>query len=253
MQPRIKLADNSLSGAEALARWTRNDNTMIYSGSFIPLFEKNGFCSELDMYMFEKVCQQLRQWIDAGYEPVPISINQSKLTFYKSDYVEGLCAILEKYQVPASLIIIEILESMSIDNVEELNRHLDQLKAIGFQISMDDFGSGYSSLNTLARLRIDEVKLDREFLMEAAGTSGKNIRLIIEQIVQLSKKLSISTVIEGVETESDDRFIKKIGCDNGQGYFYSRPIPADVFTREILLGSKNFAQVSDGRRLFMLL
>ena len=81
----------------------------------------------------------------------------------------------------------------------------------------------------------------------------KNIRLIIEQIVQLSKKLSISTVIEGVETESDDRFIKKIGCDNGQGYFYSRPIPADVFTREILLGSKNFAQVSDGGRLFMLL
>ena len=167
--------------------------------------------------------------------------------------MERLCAILEKYQVPASLIIIEILESMSIDNVEELNRHLDQLKAIGFQISMDDFGSGYLSLNTLARLRIDEVKLDREFLMEAAGTSGKNIRLIIEQIVQLSKKLSISTVIEGVETESDDRFIKKIGCDNGQGYFYSRPIPADVFTREILLGSKNFAQVSDGGRLFMLL
>lgn len=236
LQPKINLRDNSLSGAEALSRWIRNGGTMIYPGNFIPLFEKNGFCTELDMYVFEKVCQLLRQWIDAGYEPVPISVNQSKLTFYKTDYVKRLCTILEKYNVPASLIIIEILESMSVDNVEELNQHLDELKTIGFRISMDDFGSGYSSLNTLARLRIDEVKLDREFLMEAAGSSGKNIRLIIEQIVQLSKKLSISTVIEGVETEADDKFIKQIGCDNGQGYFYSRPVPAEVFTREILSG-----------------
>ena len=245
LQPKINLRDNSLSGAEALSRWIRNGGTMIYPGSFIPLFEKNGFCTELDMYVFEKVCQLLRQWIDAGYEPVPISVNQSKLTFYKADYVKRLCAILEKYHVPASLIIIEILESMSIDNAEELNQHLDELKAIGFRISMDDFGSGYSSLNTLARLRIDEVKLDRGFLMEAAGASGKNIRLIIEQIVQLSKKLSISTVIEGVETEADDKFVKQIGCDNGQGYFYSRPVPAEVFTREILPGLKNFVQESD--------
>lgn len=234
LQPKVNLQNNSLSGAEALSRWIRTDGTIIYPGSFIPLFEKNGFCSELDIYMFEKVCQQLRRWIDAGYEPVPVSINQSKLTFYKSDYVKRLCAILEKYDIPASLIIIEILESMAIDNVEELNYHLDELKSIGFRISMDDFGSGYSSLNTLARLKIDEVKLDRGFLMEATGASGKNIQLIIEQIILLSKKLSISTVIEGVETEADNAFVKRIGCDHGQGYFYSRPVSSEVFTEEIL-------------------
>ncbi len=99
---------------------------------------------------------------------------------------------------------------------------------------MDDFGSGYSSLNTLARLKIDEVKLDRGFLMEATGASGKNIQLIIEQIILLSKKLSISTVIEGVETEADNAFVKRIGCDHGQGYFYSRPVSSEVFTEEIL-------------------
>ena len=241
LQPKVSLADNSLSGAEALARWIRKDGKMVYPGSFIPLFEKNGFCFELDMYMFEKVCQQLRQWIDSGYEPVPVSVNQSKLTFYKADYVKRLCRIVETYRIPASFIILEILESLSIDKEEELNQRLEELKAVGFRISMDDFGTGFTSLNTLAKLEIDELKLDRGFLMEATGSSGKNIRLILEQIIQLSKKLEISTVIEGVETESDDKFVKQIGCDNGQGYFYSRPVSAEVFTEKILTKSKKSA------------
>ena len=241
LQPKMNLEDDTLVGAEALTRWVQQNGKMIYPNAFIRLFETNGFCAELDMYMFEKVCHQLRMWMDAGYEPVPISINQSKITFYRENYQEELCSILNKYNIPAFLISLEILEGLAIDNIEELNKRLMKLKEIGFKISMDDFGTGYSSLNTLAKLAIDEVKLDRGFLIEAAGEDGQKTRLIMEGIVELSKKLSISTVIEGIETGDDVQFVKQIGCDQGQGYFYRCPVSAEIFTKEILLNKETSA------------
>lgn len=233
LQPEINLKDNSLAGAEALARWVEPDGTILYPGAFIPVFEANGFCVELDLYMFRSVCRKIREWIDAGIDPVPVSINQSKLTFYQVDYIEKLKEELNTYQIPASLITLEVLESMSVDNPEELNVRLDELKKIGFHISLDDFGSGYSSLNTLANLKIDEVKLDRGFLLKATKDGSKNTRLIMEAIVRLSRELSITTVIEGIETEEDEAFVKAIGGEKGQGYLYSRPVSAKDFTREI--------------------
>ena len=241
LQPKMNLEDDTLVGAEALTRLVQQNGKMIYPNAFIRLFETNGFCAELDMYMFEKVCHQLRMWMDAGYEPVPISINQSKITFYRENYQEELCSILNKYNIPAFLISLEILEGLAIDNIEELNKRLMKLKEIGFKISMDDFGTGYSSLNTLAKLAIDEVKLDRGFLIEAAGEDGQKTRLIMEGIVELSKKLSISTVIEGIETGDDVQFVKQIGCDQGQGYFYRCPVSAEIFTKEILLNKETSA------------
>lgn len=234
LQPKIDLEKNSLAGAEALVRWIKSDGSMIYPGDFIPVFEKNGFCANLDLYMFERVCRQLRTWIDAGYEPVPVSVNQSKLTFYKENYEEKLYSCLEKYQISASLIILEILEDLVIEDVEKMNLRLNRLRAKGFRISMDDFGSGYSSLNTLGRLKIDEVKLDRAFLKEAMEDREENTRIIVEEVVRMSKKLSISTVMEGVETKQDEQFVKRIGCDKAQGYLYSRPVSAEVFTSDIL-------------------
>ena len=235
LQPKVNLKDHTLSGAEALTRWIQEDGKMVYPNSFIRLFEKNGFCAELDLYMFEKVCIQLRMWIDAGYEPVPISINQSKITFYRENYMQELRSILDRYKISASLIILEILEGLAIDNIAEMNKRLRELKKIGFQISMDDFGTGYSSLNTFAKLEIDEVKLDRGFLMEAAGPDGQKTQLIMEGVVKLAEKLSISTVIEGIETEDDEQLAIQIGCSQGQGYFYGCPVEADVFTKEILI------------------
>lgn len=232
LQPKVSLRDDKLAGAEALVRWVQSDGTVIYPGAFIPLFEENGFCAELDMYMFEKVCKLLRTWMDAGYNAVPISINLSKITFYKMNYVEMLSACLEKYDVPASMITLEILEGLAVGDAEALNRRLEQLKEIGFHISLDDFGTGYSSLNILGRLKIDEVKLDRGFLMEA--TENTKVWMILEEIVQLSKKLTISTVIEGIETERDAQLVKAIGCDIGQGYLYGKPISAEEFTKKSL-------------------
>lgn len=234
LQPKMNVQDDSLGGAEALVRWVNAEGTFLYPSSFIPLFETNGFCADLDMYMFEKVCQCLQKWIADGYQPVPISVNQSKITFYEENYEQHLSELLEKYQIPASLITLEILEDLVIDDLSDMNARLERLKKMGFKISLDDFGTGYSSLNTFGKLKIDEVKLDRGFLLETEKEGCGSTRMIMEEVVRLAKKLSIATVIEGIETEEQAAFVKSIGCDQGQGYYYSKPISAEQFTKEIL-------------------
>ena len=234
LQPKMNVQDDSLGGAEALVRWVNAEGTFLYPSSFIPLFETNGFCADLDMYMFEKVCQCMQKWIADGYQPVPISVNQSKLTFYEENYERRLSELLEKYQISASLITLEILEDLVIDDLSDMNARLERLKKMGFKISLDDFGTGYSSLNTFGKLKIDEVKLDRGFLLETEKEGCGSTRMIMEEVVRLAKKLSIATVIEGIETEEQAAFVKSIGCDQGQGYYYSKPISAEQFTKEIL-------------------
>ncbi len=231
LQPKIKLEDGKLYGAEALVRWVTSDNKMIFPDQFIPLFEENGFCTKLDLYMVEKACKYLRRWIDKGYEPINISVNQSKLLFYKENYVESLCKIIKKYSIPPSLITLEILEGLALNNVNQLNDKIKKLKEQGFKISMDDFGSGYSSLNTLGNLDIDELKLDKTFLMIASNTDGYRQKLIMEQIIVLAKKMNMYTVAEGVETKENEQMIKQLGCDFGQGYYYSKPISAKEFEK----------------------
>ena len=209
---------------------------MVYPNQFIPLFERNGFCVELDLYMVEQACRQLKSWMDQGLAPVPISVNQSKLLFFQADYIRKLTQLLETYQVSPSLIILEILEGLALENVEELNAKIIQLQTIGFRVSLDDFGSGYSSLNTLGKLQIDEIKLDRAFLLDAAGRKGR-VRLIMEETVRMARRLGISTVAEGVETPEDEQLVRSIGCDVGQGYLYSRPLAAGDFDERYMAGS----------------
>lgn len=234
LQPKMDMRTGELAGAEALVRWIPKDGTIIYPNQFIPLFESNGFCSSLDMYMVENVCRKIREWIDAGITPVPVSVNQSKLLFYEEDYVENLCSILERYKVPGELITLEILEGLAAGNIDELNKKIDQLKVKGFRISMDDFGSGYSSFNTLGKLHIDELKMDRVFLSAITGKEDERQKIIMAQVVDLAKKLRISTVAEGVETKENETLIRTLGCGYGQGYYYSRPIDEDEFDRKYM-------------------
>ena len=234
LQPKMDLQTGRLKGAEALVRWMKSDGSMIYPDEFIPLFERNGFCAKLDLYMVECACRQIREWLDAGTEPIGISVNQSKILFYENDYIETLTALIEKYDVPGNLLTLEILEGLAADHVDELNQKISLLQKLGFRISMDDFGSGYSSLNILGNLHIDELKLDRGFLLEVSD--GKNARscVIMEQIVQLTRRLKISTVVEGVETVENEKLCLDMGCDLGQGYYYSRPIPREEFNRKYM-------------------
>lgn len=236
LQPKTDLKTGRISGAEALVRWTTEDGRMIYPDQFVPVFEKSGMCSVLDMYMVEKVCAQIRAWMDQGLEPVPLSVNQSKLVFYEADYVTNMKALLEKYRISASLITLEILEGLAMKNTEELNERLESLTQMGFQVSMDDFGSGYSSLNTLASLKIDELKLDRAFLLRLQDPREDYDRqiTIMNKIVELTKALGIKTVVEGIESAEDEELVREMGCDQGQGYYYSKPVSAEEFSEKYM-------------------
>ena len=188
----------------------------------------------LDMYMLEEVCRQIRKWIDDGLTPVPVSVNQSKLLFYEADYIDNLKSLLDKYQIPAELISLEILEGLASENVNELNKRIGRLREIGFKISLDDFGSGYSSMNTLASLEIDELKFDRGFLLglKDSGEEYERQIIIMNEIVELTKKLKISTVVEGVETKENEELVRALGCEYGQGYYYSMPMSASEFSEK---------------------
>ena len=234
LQPKFDLKTGKLAGAEALVRWIPEDGKVIYPGQFIPIFERNGFCAALDMYMTEQVCRQLRQWMDEGIPLIPVSVNHSKILFYEADYTQRMEKLIRKYQVPARWITLEILEGLAMENIDKLNQVICSLKKIGFQISMDDFGSGYSSLNTLGNLRIDELKLDKGFLKELEGADRQRQKIIIEHIIEISKSLKISTVAEGIETLEDQQMVRDLGCDLGQGYYYCRPVSAEEFNEKYM-------------------
>lgn len=234
LQVKRDLKNGKAAGAEALVRWETGDGTMLRPDQFIPLFEQNGFCTKLDMYMVEKVCAYIRSWMEQGYEPLPVSVNQSKAALYQADYVRKVSDTADRYGIPAEVLTLEILEGAALENAEEFDRTVCELREKGFQVSMDDFGSGYSSLNTLGSLHIDEVKLDRGFLREVSSGANERMRLVMEQIIALCKKLHIRTVVEGVETAEDDRMIRGWGCETGQGYYYGKPVCAEEFTKQYL-------------------
>lgn len=228
LQPKYDLLKDKVVGAEALVRWIRDDNTIYFPDQFIPIFESNGFCVELDIYMIDLVCQTLRNWIDLGHKVYPISINQSKLMFYKTDYVEQVTAIVDKYQIDHSLIELEILEGLSIRDLNIFNEVIDKLNKNGFRVSLDDFGSGFSSLGNLTDLKIDEIKLDRKFLKLVDNDEEHNIP-ILEKIFLLINSIGVDVVCEGVETAKHVEILKKMKCKFAQGYFYSRPISANDY------------------------
>lgn len=235
LQPKKNIQRGTLAGAEALVRWKKEDGRMIFPDQFIPLFENNGFCTVLDLYMVEQACRQIRSWMERGITPVPISVNQSKLLFYEPEYVQKLVDLTDRYQISPKMIILEILEGMALENVEELNKKVALLQEKGFRVSLDDFGSGYSSLNTLARLHINELKLDRGFLMNMSLEDQERGTLIIKKVIQMAKDLDISVVAEGVETPEDQELLRALQCDIGQGYLYSKPVEAEEFDEKFMI------------------
>ena len=229
LQPKVDLDTNLVVSAEALVRWKLEDGTYLPPSSFVGIFEKNRFCSKLDFYMLRKAIQQIRKWIDMEIQPVNISVNQSKIVFYHENYISELKSLLKEYDVSASYITLEVLESTVIEDFKLFNQILSEVKKLGFSVSLDDFGSGYSSLNVLSKLDIDELKIDRIFLHTDSELENKKTKLILEAIINIAKKSNIRVVVEGVESIEDDRFIRCIGANVGQGYYYSRPLAIDVF------------------------
>ncbi len=241
LQPQVELNTERVIGAEALIRWEIPDKGVRMPQEFIPYFEKNGFIEKIDLYMFESVCRILKKWTEEGMETISISVNISRPTLFRENIAIILANIATRIGVPTTWIELEVTESIAFEHVEMLPKVFVDLKKCGFRIAMDDFGSGYSSLNMLKDFPIDVMKLDKEFLHSRTAMSTPNqerTTIILDSLLALAKELNITIVAEGIEFKHQAMFLKRNGCDFGQGYLFSKPIPVAEFDRFLKLKNK---------------
>ncbi len=227
LQPKISTAQETLAGAEALVRWIHPQEGFIPPNKFIPIFERNGFILKLDDYMLEEIAKQQAKWINEGRKVVPISVNISRAHFAKEDLAEHICGIVDKYQVPHNVIELELTESAFFDDKEVLLQTVKKLREAGFPVSMDDFGAGYSSLNSLKELQLDVLKLDADFF-RGVDVQERGM-LIVSEVIDLAKKLNMKIVAEGIESREQVDFLTEQECDLIQGYFFAKPMPIAEF------------------------
>lgn len=230
LQPKLDLRSNKVVGAEALVRWDDPQRGLVPPDEFIALFEKNGFIVDLDLHVFERTCALLRSWIDAGLTPIPISVNLSRVHLADEHFLERYERVRKSFGVPASLLEFELTETLVFENPDLLSQVIDHIHACGYLCSMDDFGSGYSSLNVLKGLEVDTLKLDRAFFGDLHLEGGRSAD-VIDMVIALARRLNMLTVAEGVETDAQAAFLSNAGCDMIQGYLFSRPVPPAEFEK----------------------
>ncbi len=229
-QPQYNHSTRMMIGAEALVRWLHPEKGLIPPNQFIPVFEDNGFISQLDGYVFEEVCAFLRRCLDRSISIVPVSMNLTRHDLFTPGFLDRLESIRQKYGVPSKYIRIEITESSALGNSHFINKALAKLHSYGFTVEMDDFGSGYSSLNILKDLDFDVIKLDMRFFEKEQAPTGRG-GIILSSVVRMVNWLQLPLIVEGVEVAEQADFLCSIGCDHIQGYLYSRPLPEAEFER----------------------
>lgn len=233
LQPKISASQEVLAGAEALVRWIHPVDGFIPPNKFIPIFERNGFILKLDDYMLEEISKLQAQWLSQGRKIVPISVNVSRAHFTREDLAEHICRIVDKYKVPHNVIELELTESAFFDDKDVLLNTVKKLKDYGFIVSMDDFGAGYSSLNSLKELQLDVLKIDADFFR------GENVEergmLIVSEVIDLAKKLNMKIVAEGIESREQVDFLVEQECDLIQGYFFAKPMAIEEFIEKYFL------------------
>ncbi|MEG2117881.1 MAG: EAL domain-containing protein, partial [Clostridia bacterium] len=223
LQPQYNIHTNIPCGAESLVRWFHPQKGMMSPSEFIPVFERNGFITKLDYYVWEQACKCLNKWMKSGIKPYPLSVNVSRVNIYNPNLVETLLELVNRYQIEPSLLNLELTESAYTDNPVAMKKIMSRLQSNGFIIMMDDFGSGYSSLSLLKDIMIDILKIDMRFLSktEVPGR-GENI---IASVIRMAKWLNIPVIAEGAETIEQVDFLRSVGCDYVQGYYFARPMP----------------------------
>ncbi len=234
LQPVYDTMTRERVSAEALVRWIDSKNQMINPGDFIPILEKNGFITELDLYVLEELCKMLREWIDTGVDVVPVSVNFSRVDVNHPNIVGEIIETVDKYEIDHRLIKIELTESAFNDNIERIIKTLRQLHDCGFVIMMDDFGSGYSNLNMFKDMPVDVVKIDMYFLRNIENSMKGMI--VLESVVQMAKRLGLQIVVEGVETQKQYDYIRKLRCEMIQGYYFAKPMPSEIFPDQLTAG-----------------
>lgn len=231
LQPQMT-QQNMCFGAEALVRWQHPQRGLIYPDDFITVLENTGLIWKLDIYIWEQVVKKLSEWRQCNNSNMYISINISPRDFYYLDIYKFLTSLVEKYQVSPNQLKLEITETAIMIDVEKQVALLSKLREYGFEVEIDDFGSGYSSLNTLKDIHADVLKIDRVFLRDAS--CNERSWSILSSIVELSKSIGMRTITEGVETQEQLKALQGIGCDMFQGYYFSKPVTVDTFEKEYL-------------------
>ncbi len=234
LQPKHCTESGAVAGAEALVRWNHPELGFISPAEFIPMFERNGFIAKLDRYMLTEVCKILKIWIKDGITPIPVSVNISRADFIYEDLPQTIARIVDIYELPHELIHLEVTESAYTDQPQKIISAVTALRKMGFLIEMDDFGSGYSSLNMLSELPIDILKLDMRFIQRVNSENKSMKQNVLSFILSLSKWLQLPTIAEGVETQTEFDLLKSMGCNLIQGYYYAKPMPTNDFKEYML-------------------
>ena len=229
LQPLFDPHKNTVVSAEALVRWFHPVHGMISPGKFIPVCERNGFIVRLDRFVWEEACRVQRKRLDEGKKIVPISVNLSRLNFYSLDLPDFLSLLMAKYKLEPWMLKLEVTESAYTDNQLQLLDMISNFKKLGFSVMMDDFGSGYSSLNMLKDMPLDTIKVDMAFIRELE--KSPRVAIILKFVVELASALGIGVVVEGVETQEQCAYVAGLGDVAIQGYFFSRPLPIPEFEK----------------------
>lgn len=230
-QPKCDPATGKVVGAEALVRWNHPTRGSLSPDAFVPLFERNHLILKLDRFMWERTCRDLAAWQQAGHPAVPVSVNVSRVDVYQRDLAEQLGELLDRLGIPRNMLPLEITESAYCDDPAQLNDTIRRLRQAGFLVEMDDFGSGWSSLNALTELPVDGVKLDRKFLRDLETERGERF---VRHLVEMIGDLGIPMTAEGVESPRQASFLRELGCRSAQGLYYAPPMPRERFEAYLL-------------------
>lgn len=227
-QPQYDAVTGRPTGAEALVRWRDSEQGILYPKDFISVFESNGLITELDKYVFEQVCMKMKEWLERGINVVPVSVNLSRIHLFNKNFVKEYIAIRNRYHLPEELVHLELTESALFEQEEYMAEMVKQLHESGFQVLMDDFGTGYSSLHMLKKISIDVLKLDKKFVDDIGDPRSDHV---IESIIKLAHSLDMSVTAEGVEESEQYEFLKEMGCDEIQGYYFSKPVNVEAYEK----------------------
>lgn len=230
LQPKVDMKTKEVVGAEALARWNHHEKGMIPPGVFIPILEKNGFVSSIDYTIWEMVCDWIQKELKAGKDVPPVSLNVSRADIYSMDVAEVFKDFCDSRDIPYDKIEVEITETSYMEDFDKINAAVEKFHKVGFKVAMDDFGSGYSSLNALKNMNVDVLKIDMRFLELNEENGSKGIG-ILEGVLNMAKTLNLPTIVEGVETKEQSEILMKKGCNLAQGFYYHRPMPADEYEK----------------------